>query len=360
MNETGRINIDKIEDTLDLMSSRKNDHIHICKTQNVESKKNEPFETYHFTPSALPELDFSEVSAKQTFLGHTFSYPILITGMTGGVQQGQEINEILAIVAEKYKIPMGLGSQKIMLKDPSLRKLFDVRKKAPNVFLIGNMGAVSLNYQVSLADIEYLIETLDLNAFAIHLNPLQECIQPEGERDFSNLLSKIEVLAKRLPIPIMVKEVGSGISAQTFQDLSNAGVQAIDVGGKGGTSWSAIEGMRSNTEGARLGELFRNWGLSTEEALVQCIEMKKKLKSNIELVATGGIRNGLHVAKGVALGATMSGIGLPLFRAAVCPPKGMTALECVEKEMEFFIKSLLITMFCSGAKTLSQLSSKIV
>jgi isopentenyl-diphosphate delta-isomerase len=239
----GRINIDKIEDTLDLMSSRKNDHIHICKTQNVESKKNEPFEAYHFAPSALPELDFSEVSARQTFLGHTFSYPILITGMTGGVQQGQEINEILAIIAEKYKIPIGLGSQKIMLKDPSLKRLFDVRKKAPKAFLIGNMGAVSLNYEVSIRDIEFLVETLSLNAFAIHLNPLQECIQPEGERNFSNLLSKIESLAKKLPVPIMVKEVGSGISAQTFQDLNNAGIKAIDVGGNGGTSWSVIEGQ---------------------------------------------------------------------------------------------------------------------
>lgn len=355
-----KINIKIFEDTLDLMSARKHDHIQICKTQNVESNKKEPFEEHYFIPSALPEFNFSDINSKQTFLGHEFFYPILITGMTGGVQQGQEINEVLALVAEKYGLPMGLGSQKIMLKDPSLKKLFDVRKKAPNAFLIGNIGAVSLNHEVSIRDIEFLIETLNLNAFAIHLNALQECIQPEGERNFSNLLSKIESLAKKIPVPIMVKEVGSGISAQTFQDLDNAGVKAVDVGGNGGTSWSVIEGIRSNEQGLRLGELFRNWGLSTEESLIQCVQMKKKLKSSIELVATGGIRNGIHVAKGVALGATMNGIGLPLFRAAASPQKGMTAFEAVEKELEFFIKSLLITMFCSGSKELSQLSSKIV
>lgn len=347
------------EDTLDLMATRKNDHIQICKTRDVESKKGEPFESIELAPCALPEMDLCDVNPKQTFLGKTFSYPILITGMTGGVQQGQEINEALALVAQKYGIPIGLGSQKIMLKDLKLTRLFDVRKKAPKAFVIGNMGAVSLNYGVTADQIQSLVETLDLNAFAIHLNPLQECIQPEGERNFAGLLHKIESLAKRLPVPIVVKEVGSGLSSETFQKLIDAGVQAVDVGGKGGTSWSAIEGMRSDEEGARLGELFRFWGLSTEKSLIQCVQVKKEKKSCVDLIATGGIRNGLHVAKGVALGATMCGIGLPLFRAATMPPKGMTPLEAVEKELEFFIKSLLIAMFCSGTKQLSELRMRI-
>lgn len=343
-----------------LMSARKNDHIQICKTQDVESHGPEPFENYRFVPEALPQFDFNEIQTEQKFLEHTFSYPILISGMTGGVEHGQQINEVLALAAEKYGIPMGLGSQKIMLKDPALTRLFNVRKKAPKVFLIGNIGAVSLNYGVSLDDIEHLVESLELNAFALHVNALQECIQPEGERNFSALLPKIEKLASRLPVPLMVKEVGSGMSNKTFRDLVNAGVRAVDVGGRGGTSWSAIEGIRSDTEGARLGELFRNWGLSTDESLVACAQMKKELASSVDLVATGGMRNGLQVAKSVGLGASMAGIGLPLFRAAVSEQKGQTQLEAVEKELVFFIKSLLITMFCSGAKELSHLSSKIV
>ena len=272
---------------------------------------------------------------------------------------GKQINEALAIAAQNYSIPMGLGSQKMMLKDPSLKRLFDVRGVAPNVFLIGNMGAASFNYGVNLEDITRLVDEFKLNAFALHLNALQECIQPEGECNFSNLLHKIEKLVKLLPVPLMIKEVGAGISAKTFRQLVNAGVSAVDVGGKGGTSWSAIEGMRSEAEGARLGELFRDWGLSTDESLVQCVQSKRENKDKLDLVATGGMRNGLQVAKGIALGATMVGVGLPLFRAAVNPPKGQTALEAVEKELNFFKKSLLISLFCSGAKSLNDLSSRL-
>lgn len=346
-------------DTSQSMAARKNDHISICKTQPVEPKNFDAFSSYQLRPCAMPNFDFKEIDPSQTFLNHDFSYPILITGMTGGISWGQEINTVLAMAAEKYGIPMGLGSQKIMLKDPSTRRLFDVRRAAPNVFLIGNLGAVSLNYGVSVRDVEFLVETLSLNAFALHLNPLQECIQPEGERNFKLLLPKIEALAKTLPIPLIVKEVGCGISAQIAKDLINAGVQGIDVGGKGGTSWSAIEGMRSDATGARLGELFKNWGNTTDLALKECIQVKKQLNSRIDFVATGGIRNGIQVAKAVALGASMAGIGLPLFKAAADPQKGQTPLESVESELSFFVRSLLIGMFCSGAQNLSQLASKL-
>lgn len=350
---------EKIEDNLDLMAKRKNDHIQICKNEQVESVGH-PFSQYHFIPEALPELNFEEVSSAQHFFQHTFSMPLLITGMTGGVEHGQEINQILAKAAEKFQIPMGLGSQKMLLKDPSLKRLFDVRGVAPNVFLIGNIGAVSFNYGVQVEQVVEFVHTFSLNAFALHLNALQECVQPEGERNFSNLLHKIEKLATKLPVPLMIKEVGSGMSASTFQKLVNAGAQIIDVGGNGGTSWSAIEGMRASKQGARLGELFRNWGYSTDKALVDCAQLKQKLNLTPSLVATGGIRDGLQVAKAVALGATLVGVGLPLFRAAVNPPAGCSALEAVEHELEFFKSSLLVSMFCSGAKTLNDLSCRIV
>jgi isopentenyl-diphosphate Delta-isomerase len=347
------------EDNPKLMENRKNDHIRICQTKNVEGNT-ELFSKINLLPEALPEFDLSEVDMRQSFFGQTFNLPILITGMTGGVDKGQEINEALALAAQNFNIPMGLGSQKMMLKEPKYKKLFDVRKVAPKLFVIGNIGAVSLNYGVGLDDIKRLVDDLELGAFAIHLNALQECIQPEGERNFLNLLSKIEFIAKNLPIPLLIKEVGSGVSSSTFQKLVAAGVSGIDVGGKGGTSWGYIEGLRSNKEGARLGELFRDWGIPTDESIIACSRLKKDLQYNIPLVATGGIRNGLHVAKAVAVGATMAGVGLPLFRAAVSPLKGETPLDSVERELAFFHKSLSIAMFCSGAQKLSELSSRVV
>lgn len=347
------------EDTPVLMESRKNDHIQICKDKDVESKC-DIFSKIQFYPEALPEFNLTDVEMKQSFFGKTFDLPLLITGMTGGVEKGQEINEALAAAAEKYNIPMGLGSQKIMIKDPKYKKLFNVRKVAPNLFIIGNLGAVSLNYGIKLDDIKRLVDDLELNAFALHLNALQESIQPEGERNFTNLLSKIELIAKSLQVPLLIKEVGSGMSPSTFQKLVSVGVSGVDIGGKGGTSWGYIEGLRSNKEGQRLGELFKNWGISTDESLLLCSRRNKELGYNIPLVATGGIRNGLHVAKAVAAGATMAGVGLPLFRAAISPEKGETALESVEKEISFFKKSLSIAMFCSGAQKLSELSSRVV
>lgn len=348
----------RLEDSATLAGTRKEDHIRICKTQDVESAGT-PFSRYEFLPEALPELDFARLNCEQTFLGNVFSMPLLITGMTGGVERGQEINEVLACAAQKFSIPMGLGSQKILLQDPSLHPLFDVRKRAPKVFLIGNMGAVSLNYGVRPDQLKKLCEDFELNAFALHVNALQECIQPEGERNFANLIKKIEDVVKALEIPILVKEVGSGMTEKTFAHLVNAGVHAVDVGGKGGTSWSAIEGMRGGSDGLRLGELFRNWGLSTDASLVRCHAVKKERGFATELVATGGMRNGLQVAKAVALGASMAGVGLPLFRAATAPKNGESAFEAVEKELFFFKESLLIAMFCSGAQNLSELAARI-
>lgn len=273
-----------IQDTPELMEIRKEEHITICKTKNVESKSIR-FNSVHLQPEALPEMDFGEVSTRASFLGHDFSLPIFITGMTGGVKNGQEINEILAVLAQEFNIPMGLGSQKMLLADSKFTPLFNTKKVAPKAFIIGNIGAVSLNYGVTTADIaKKFVNDLELNAFALHLNALQECIQPEGERNFKDLLKKIEHLVKELPVPVIVKEVGSGISGSTLKKLMEVGVQAVDVGGNGGTSWSAIEGFRNKqSHGQRLGELFRDWGLSTEESLKQCVLTRKEFKSKIEL-----------------------------------------------------------------------------
>lgn len=353
--------MENLPDSPSRMHARKNDHIRLCATEDVESQ-GAPFSAVRLVPEALPDFALEDVDTRTQFLGAACSLPLLITGMTGGVESGQQINMVLAQAAQTLGIPMGLGSQKIMLSKPETRALFDVRAAAPNVFLIGNIGVVSGNYGVTETHVRSLVDSLGLNAFALHLNALQECVQPEGERDFSNALKFIERVAKALPVPVLVKEVGSGLSADTFRRLVDAGAAAVDVGGRGGTSWSVIEGLRSPARGRRLGELFRNWGLTTEESLRACVEVSAEhpRMSGIPIVATGGIRDGVQVAKAVALGATLCGVGLPIFKAAVAPPAGCTPLEAVLEELYFFKDSLRIALFCSGARVLSQLPERVM
>lgn len=350
-----------VTDTPRQMALRKNDHIRICRDEGVEGASKHTSKV-DLRPCAFPEMDVSDVDLSASLLGTRFSMPLLITGMTGGVEFGQQINEVLAKCAEKYGIPMGLGSQKMMLANPETAALFQVRSKAPNAFLIGNIGAVSLNYGVTTDDIVRLVDSCELNAFAIHINALQECIQPEGERNFKNLFFAIENVVKRLPVPVVVKEVGVGLDARSAVRLAEMGVRAIDVGGQGGTSWSYIEGRRGDGLTQRLGTLFRDWGTGTEQALINCVDALKQNHLKPDLIATGGVRDGIHVAKLVGLGAQMAGVGLPLFRAAtdaIQQNNVEKAIADVESEIEFFKRSLTIAMFCSGAKTLGNLASCI-
>lgn len=357
-------------ETPEQAARRKNDHIRICTEAQVEGSNplgNRAFSRVQFVPEALPEMSLEDVDTTVGFLGRTFAMPLLITGMTGGVERGQEINETLALAAQQFNIPMGLGSQKVMVGRPDFQSLFDVRKCCPGVFLIGNLGAMSFNYGLTLDDVKRLAGSLALDAFAFHLNALQETIQPEGERDFSDLLRPLERAVRELPIPVMVKEVGSGLSVATFRRLLDIGVKVVDVGGRGGTSWSAIEGLRGDDDTRRLGELFRDWGLSTESSLKECARENRRHGSPVEIVATGGIRDGLQVAKAVALGAQMAGVGLPLFKAAVggspvtqgSSNQSTGGFEAVCRELAFFKRSLEISMFCSGARRLSDLSTRI-
>lgn len=348
------------EDTPERAAERKQNHIDICRSENIESRA-AAWDDFVLEPEALPEFSPNDVRTLQSFLGHQFSLPFLITGMTGGVRDGQRINEVLAVAAEKFNIPMGLGSQKLMLKDNSYRELFDVRKKAPRVFLIGNIGAVSFNYGVTTDQIASLVESLELNAFAVHLNVLQELIQPEGERDFSGLLPFIEKLVRQLPVPVIVKEVGSGMSAKTCRRLFDVGVSAVDVGGNGGTSWSVIEGIRGNHLTRRLGELFRNWGYSTLDSVRQCASLKGSSADLHQraLIGTGGVRNGHQAALLLASGADMCGIGLPLFRAVMNPRDSLSPEEALHEELEFFTRSLKIAMYCCGAQRISDLRARI-
>jgi isopentenyl-diphosphate Delta-isomerase len=314
---------------------RKGQHVDLCESEAVEAGlKEHPLDKYRFKPVALSSVHLKDVDTTCTFLGRTFNYPMLITGMTGGFAKGQMINQRLAQTAQKFNIPMGVGSQKLALKDKDYAKIFTIKQNYPDVFLIANIGIADLTYDSACG----VVEMIQADALAIHLNVLQEWIQIEGERSFSATAETINDIASRLKVPVIVKEVGMGMDLKTAKSLHK--IAAIDVGGMGGTSWALIEGLRAADPWTRkLGEDFRNFGRSTPE----CLE---ELRTQVHqpLIATGGIRSGLHVAKCLGLGATMCGIGLPLLQAALKDESD----AC----LKYFVDGLKITMSLCEAQSI--------
>ena len=340
---------DALRDLLGLI--RKDQHIGICAGTDVEaSDRFTGFSDYQFVPRALPEMNFDETDTRCTFLGRIFQAPILITGMTGGVSRGEMINHRLARAAAAFGIPMGIGSQRIALENPDHTNVFDVKKSAPDIFLIGNIGAAQLSTGDAAGLCRRAVDMVGADALAIHLNVMQECIQVEGDQNFRGLLDSIADVCAALPVPVMIKEVGCGIDLRTALLLQQAGVAAIDTGGRGGTSWTRIEGLRSSSAGtAGLGETFRDWGIPTAYNL---IALRRELPG-MPLVATGGLRDGQMVAKARALGADMAGIGLPLLRAA------LSSEEDVHTLLSNLIRGLKITMIGTGSRQLRDLEQHI-
>lgn len=337
----------------ELAKIRKLQHIELCASQDVEaSDRFTGFSQFHFVPQALPRLNMSQLQLSQEFLGQTFAFPFFITGMTGGIEKGALINQRLAAAASHFQIPMGVGSQRIALEDSNFSAIFKVKDRSPNLFLIGNIGGSQLaeiSEQKCLELCKRAVDMIQADALAIHLNLIQECIQAEGSPQFSGLLDRIAFVCSHLGHPVIVKEVGSGISPSTCLQLKNAQVSAIDLAGKGGTSWAYIEGLRSSSQQSqiqRLGELFRNWGIPT----AYNIAAVRKQDNNTPIIATGGIRDGLTAAKALALGCNMVGIGLPLLRAA------LESEERLHQELEFFIQGLKITMLATDCTTPKELS----
>lgn len=330
---------------------RKDQHIEICRSEDVESSdKFTGFERIHFIPNALPELDLSGLDTKVRFLGRQFALPITISGMTGGIEKGVHINRLLAEAAQYFNIPMGVGSQRIALDDDASSEIFDVKKYAPDIFLIGNLGLAQLRGDDYLERCLRAVEMIQADALAIHLNVLQELIQVEGDRAFAQVEVRLREICRQLPVPVIIKEVGCGISTQTAQRLIDAGVTAIDVGGRGGTSWGYIEGLRSgDTQTQMLASQFRDWGIPTAYSLAAV----RQSAPHLPLIATGGIRDGLMVAKAIALGADMAGVGLPLLRAA------LNGEQALEDTLNGFVRGLQITMMASGCQNLSALGKAI-
>jgi isopentenyl-diphosphate delta-isomerase len=327
-------------------ASRKADHIRINLEKNVQSGVSNGLEHYRFPHQALPEINLADISTQTTFFGRKLSAPLLISSMTGGTPEAGSINRALARAAQSKGIAMGLGSSRPAMESTALASSYRVRDIAPDILLFSNLGAIQLNYGYSIDQCRRAVEMAEADALILHLNPLQEALQPEGNTEFAGLLQKIESICRSLSVPVVVKEVGWGIGGETARRLAMAGVAAVDVAGAGGTSWSQVEKYRArNRDQARIAALFQDWGLSTAEALVECREAVPDLPA----IASGGIRNGLEIAKCMALGASLTGIAGPLLSAAVKGPRA------VEDELDLLIRELRVTMFATGARNLAEL-----
>ena len=326
--------------------SRKADHLRICLEDDVQSRQTTGLERYHFTHCCLPELDRADINLSTTFLGKQLKAPLLISSMTGGTEQARLINYRLAAVAQHYRIAMGVGSQRVAIENPQVSATFEVRSLAPDILLFANLGAVQLNYTYGIAECQRVVDWLQADALILHLNPLQECVQTRGDTNFRGLLGKIETLCAKLPVPVIAKEVGNGISAGMAQKLIEAGVGAIDVAGAGGTSWARVESERAR-DGLqrRLGATFANWGIPTAE----CLTTIRSIAPDLPLIASGGLRDGLDAAKAIALGADLAGFALPFLQAAA---ESETALHQLTEALTAELSTVL---FCTGNATLSGL-----
>lgn len=327
--------------------TRKADHLRICLEDDVQfSQLTNGLDQYRFEHSCLPEVDLREVSLKTKFLGKTLDTPLLISSMTGGTEQAKIINSRLALAAQKHGLAMGVGSQRIAVENPDLAHTFAVRSLAPDAMLLANLGAVQLNYTYGLDQCLRAVDILQADALILHLNPLQECIQPNGDTNFKGLLTKIEQLCQQINVPVIAKEVGNGISVAMVDKLLDVGVEVIDVAGAGGTSWAKVEGERAQTNlQRRLGKTFADWGISTAE----CITQNRAKYADLPLIASGGLRDGMEVAKAIALGADLAGLAFPFLQAA------SDSESAVDELIKILIAEIKTVMFCTGNATISEL-----
>lgn len=332
------------------IEERKIDHLKIVLKEDVEFAKTNWLEYVQPVHSAIPEIDFFSINIQTKFLNRSFSAPIVIESMTGGTKEAAEINARLARVSEIVNIPMGVGSQRIAIENPELVHTFSItREVAPRAFLMANLGAA----QVIKHGEEFAwkaIKMIEADALIIHTNPLQEIIQPLGDTYFSGLLGSLKKISQNIGIPLIVKEVGCGISFSDAIKLRDSGVSAIDTAGAGGTNWTKIEGIRARSQGdflrEKLSVLFQEWGIPTAASVAEVSQVE-----GIEVIGSGGIRNGIEIAKVIMLGAEMAGLASPFLKAA---SKGEPAIK---KLIEQLLLELKTTMFLVGAKDIKSLAA---
>jgi isopentenyl-diphosphate delta-isomerase len=325
---------------------RKAEHIRICLEQKAQARKaTAGFEDIQLVHRALPEVDRKKISLPTSFLGKKFSAPLIVGAMTGGTEEATKINASIAEAVEKLHLGMGVGSQRAAIEDKKLEKTYAIaRKKAPSAFLIANIGGVQLVHGYGLKEVKKVVEMIDADAVAVHLNALQEAVQPEGQTNFKGVLAKIGEIAGELDKPVIVKETGCGVSAEDAKALEVAGVKAIDVGGVGGTSFAAVEYYRSTNQN-NMGEIFWDWGIPTAVSLIETTQ-----SVNIPVIASGGVRSGLDIAKSLALNASLASISQPVLETAV---KGAKETEELLSRLIYELRN---AMFLVGAENLESLA----
>jgi len=321
--------------------ARKSRHLDICLEDDVASLLDAGFSRVRLRHEALPECALEDVDTSTTVLGLHLAAPLLISSMTGGTDRARQINRNLAVAAEAAGVALALGSQRAALEDRSLLRTYSVRDVAPKVVLCANLGAVQFNYGVGVEQAQRIVDDIGANALYLHFNPLQEALQPRGDTNFRSLLPRIAEVCRRLDVPVIAKSVGSGISVRTAARLLDAGVAAIDVAGAGGTSWARVEGKRSgDSRREELAETFAGWGYPTAEATVAL----RTAFPHATIIASGGVRTGVDVAKALALGANAAGLGLPFLEPAT------RSAGAVSEALQTVIAGLRIAMFASGCR----------
>jgi isopentenyl-diphosphate delta-isomerase len=331
------------------IEERKNRHIRVTLEEEVEAEISTGLEEVHLIHRALPEIDLEEVDTSLELFGRRLEAPLIISALTGGTEEGMRINEVLAEAAEEFGIGIGVGSQRIALEDPSKEATFRVvRERAPDALVIGNLGCPQLSLGWGVEEARRCVEMIQADALAIHMNPLQEAVQVGGETRYRGILGRVREITRELETPVVMKETGCGVSAEDARRIEEAGVEAIDVSGAGGTSWAIVEHHIAREVGDRereaLGRALGTWGIPTAISVVEVCR-----STSLRVVASGGIRTGLEAAKAIALGADAVGIARPFLLKAV------EGLESVRSYVRELVRELRTVMFLVGAQSLEEL-----
>lgn len=342
-------------------TERKHSHVDICLNGDVAfSRKTTGFERCSFIPNALPEIRHADIDLTTTFLGRRIGAPLMISSMTGGYSEAEELNRKLAETAERFSIPIGVGSMRQALEEPSHRDSFAVvRRHAPSVQIFANIGAPEVAKGLSAAELDLLVELIGADGLIVHLNAAQELFQPEGSTDFRRVLDEIARLSATLPVPVIAKEVGCGIAAPAALALLQAGVRVIDVAGAGGLSWQKVEEVRytrrfgtdARYSTAALEELLE-WGIPTAECVAGAASLRREHPelASFDIIASGGIRSGMEIAKSIALGANLAASAGALLKALHA--------DRLEETIETWLNDLRAVMFLTGSATIGELSTR--